>query len=274
MSNRNEKVIEEFGDEWTKFDHTNLNKEKLKESFDQYFSIFPWDLLPKDAVGFDMGCGTGRWAQFVAPRVKTLNCIEPSHAINVAQKVLSGFENIKYFNETTENCTLSSNSQDFGYCLGVLHHIPSTQKALEDCTRLLKSGAPILLYLYYSFENKPTWYRAIWKLSDYVRKFVSSSPKTIKNLLSALIAYSVYFPLVKSALLLDKLGLNVNNFPLSDYRNKPFYQCKNDALDRFGTRLEQRFSKSEITEMLRNAGCENIEFSPSAPFWCCVAFKK
>jgi len=128
--------------------------------------------------------------------------------------------------------------------------------------------------LYYSFENKPTWYRAIWKLSDYVRKFVSSSPKTIKNLLLALIAYSVYFPLVKSALLLDKLGLNVNNFPLSVYRNKPFYHCKNDALDRFGTRLEQRFSKSEITEMLRNAGCENIEFSPSTPFWCCVAFKK
>jgi len=145
MSNRDEKVIEEFGDEWTKFDHININKEKLKENFDQYFSIFPWDLLPKEAVGFDMGCGTGRWAQFVAPRVKTLNCIEPSHAINVAQKVLSGFENIKYFNETTEDCSLSPNSQDFGYCLGVLHHIPSTQKALEDCTRLLKSGAPILL---------------------------------------------------------------------------------------------------------------------------------
>ena len=45
---------------------------------------------------------------------------------------------------------------------------------------------------------------------------------------------------------------------LSDYRNKPFYQCKNDALDRFGTRLEQRFSKAQITDMLLKAGCTNI----------------
>ena len=33
-----------------------------------------------------MGCGSGRWAQFVAPRVKKLFCIDPSEAINVAKK--------------------------------------------------------------------------------------------------------------------------------------------------------------------------------------------
>ena len=61
MSNKDEKVIEEFGEEWTKFDYSSIDTEKLKENFDQYFSIFPWDVLPKDAVGFDMGCGTGKW---------------------------------------------------------------------------------------------------------------------------------------------------------------------------------------------------------------------
>ena len=87
MSNKDEKVIEEFGEEWTKFDYSNIDTEKLTESFDQYFNIFPWDILPKDAVGFDMGCATGRWAQFVAPKVKMLNCIEPSDAIKVAKKI-------------------------------------------------------------------------------------------------------------------------------------------------------------------------------------------
>ena len=42
--------------------------------------------MSKDAVGFDMGCGTGRWAQFVASKVKTLNCVEPSDAIYAAKK--------------------------------------------------------------------------------------------------------------------------------------------------------------------------------------------
>jgi len=75
------------------------------------------------------------------------------------------------------------------------------------------------------------------------------------------------------AYLPEKIGFNAENIPLADHRKKPFYQCKNDALDRFGTRLEQRISKSQITEMLINAGCKGVKFSPNIPFWCCVAFK-
>ena len=101
-------------------------------------------MLPKDAVGFDMGCGTGRWAQFVSPKVKTLNCVEPSDAIYMAKKKLINNGNVIFYNETTENCSIVPGSQDFGYCLGVLHHIPNTQNALNDCTKLLKSGAPYI----------------------------------------------------------------------------------------------------------------------------------
>ena len=88
MSNKDEKVIREFGEEWTKFDYSSIDTEKLNEEFEQWFNIFPWDKLPKDAVGFDMGCGTGRWAQFVAPKVKSLNCVEASDAIYAAKKNL------------------------------------------------------------------------------------------------------------------------------------------------------------------------------------------
>ena len=274
MTNKDENVIKEFGDEWIKFDYSALDEQKLEENFWQYFKIFPWDKLPKDAVGFDMGCGSGRWAKFVAPKVHTLNCIEPSNAIDVAKNNLKTYDNVSFLNETTEDCTLAPSSQDFGYCLGVLHHLPNTQEGLNDCTKLLKPGAPILLYLYYNFENKPLWFKFIWWISDFIRRLVSVSPKPIKHSICSIIAMLVYFPLSRSARLVEKLGVNVDNIPLSDYREKPFYQCKNDALDRFGTRLEQRFSKAQITDMLLNAGCTNIEFSPNTPFWVCVAFKK
>lgn len=44
---------------------------------------------------------------------------------------------------------------------------------------------------------------------------------------------------------------------------------QNDALDRFGTRLEQRFSKTEIEEMVAKAGFDvtTLKFSDSEPFW-------
>ena len=274
MNNQDKRVIQDFGDEWKRFDHSSINPEDLKKIFDQYFNIFPWSALPNDAEGFDMGCGSGRWAKFVAPKVGKLNCIEPSDAIEVAKKELINYENIDFYKETTETCSLKPDSQDFGYSLGVLHHIPNTQMALNDCVRLLKSGAPILLYLYYDFENKPQWFKAIWKLSDYFRKLISTSPKAVKYLTSTIIAASVYLPLSKLSYVLEKLGFNVENVPLSDYRDKKYYQLKNDALDRFGTRLEQRFSKMKIEEMLIKAGCENIEFSSSTPFWCTIGFKK
>ena len=47
-----------------------------------------------------------------------------------------------------------------------------------------------------------------------------------------------------------------------------------DALDRFGTRLEQRFSKKQIKEMMEKAGLEKVRFSDKAPFWVAVGFRK
>ena len=34
-----------------------------------------------------MGCGSGRWAKLISPKVKLLNCIEPSNAIEIAKKI-------------------------------------------------------------------------------------------------------------------------------------------------------------------------------------------
>ena len=82
-----------------------------------------------------------------------------------------------------------------------------------------------------------------------------------RKLICNFIAYTIYFPLSRTALFIEKIGFNVSNFPLSGYRHKPFYQSKNDALDRFGTRLEKRFSKDEIRLMLERAGFRDIRFS-------------
>ncbi|MEQ1734101.1 MAG: class I SAM-dependent methyltransferase, partial [Bacteroidia bacterium] len=61
--------------------------------------------------------------------------------------------------------------------------------------------------------------------------------------------------------------------PLYYYTDKNFYIIRNDALDRFGTPLEQRFSKTEIATMLRSAGLGNITFSNQQPYWHAVGQK-
>jgi hypothetical protein len=49
---------------------------------------------------------------------------------------------------------------------------------------------------------------------------------------------------------------------------------RTDALDRFGTRLEHRFTKSEITSMMLEAGLEDIVFSDKDPYWVAVGYRK
>jgi hypothetical protein len=49
---------------------------------------------------------------------------------------------------------------------------------------------------------------------------------------------------------------------------------KTDALDRFGTKLESRYTKEEIKKLMSNAGLENIIFSDKIPFWVALGYKK
>jgi hypothetical protein len=49
-------------------------------------------------------------------------------------------------------------------------------------------------------------------------------------------------------------------------RNTSFYTMRTDAIDRFGTRLELRFTRAEITAKLTEAGCSNVQFSDKLPF--------
>jgi hypothetical protein len=73
---------------------------------------------------------------------------------------------------------------------------------------------------------------------------------------------------------LEKLGLDVDAIPLSFYRHRSFYVMRTDALDRFGTKLEKRFTKTEISQMMERAGLENLVFSDRAPYWCAVGYRK
>ena len=268
-------VVEGFGDEWSRFDQSELSEIDLLEMFNSYFHIFPWNKLSNDAVGFDLGCGSGRWAKLVAPKVGFLHCIDPSSAaLEVAKRNLAGQKNCQFNLASVDEIPLEEQSVDFGYSLGVLHHIPDTEMGIKTCVSKLKEGAPFLLYLYYSFDNRPWWFRTIWKTSEIGRLLISRSPYPIRYVLSQIIALLVYLPVARLTLLAEKIGVNVDSLPLSFYRNRSFYVMRNDALDRFGTKLEKRFSRSEMSQMMERAGLENIVFSEQAPYWCAVGYKK
>lgn len=270
-SNVDEQTVEGFGLEWARFDQRELSPIEFQQLFDSYFGIFDWAALPPGAVGFDAGCGSGRWAKGVAPRVGLLHCVDASPAaLAVAERNLAGQVNCRFHCAAIAELPFPDASMDFGYSLGVLHHVPDTQAGLTACARKLKPGAPFLVYLYYAFDNRAAWYRRLWQASDVVRRGISRLPGPVRVGVADLMAAGVYWPLARAARLAERGGKDVSAFPLSFYRDRSFYTMRTDALDRFGTRLEQRFTREQIHSMLQKAGFQDIQFSESVPYWCAV----
>lgn len=246
-----------FAYEWATFSRIDGQD----DIFADYFDIFPWHLISKDSVGLDFGCGGGRWAARIAPRVSKLTVVDVHGVLPTTAKNLVKFNNIIYRRSIPPFEKLF----DFAYSLGVLHHIKDTKGTLDLIANALKPGAPFLIYLYYAFDNKPRWYKWLWKTSNLARLAISRLPHGMRLAITTAIALLIYWPF-------SRLSSSAS-WPLSYYADKPFYIMRNDAYDRFSTRLEKRFSKSEIEQMLTKAGFCDIVFSDRRPFWCAVGIK-
>jgi len=151
----------------------------------------------------------------------------------------------------------------------VLHHIPDTEKAICDLVARLNPKGQLLLYLYYAFDNRPVWYRTLWRVTDFVRTIIATLPFSLRSFVCDLIAATIYWPMARIAKIFDLSG----SWPLSIYRDRSFYTMRTDALDRFGTKLEKRFTRMQIEEMMMRAGMNEIRFSPNAPYWVVSGYK-
>ena len=277
--NLDQGVIDGFGHEWAAFDYAET---ETAEALDAQFAAYcaPLDLgdfNPTTSVAGDFGAGSGRWSSRLAPYFSLVYALEPSNgASQVLRRKFTGDPKIVVLQETVGANSIPAASLDLAMSLGVLHHIPDTALAIKDVSRSVKPGGVFLCYLYYNLENKPTYYKVIFKGVNVMRRVISASPQPIRRLSATIIAALVYWPLARLSKVLSKLGRNTSNLPLHHYADMPFVMLANDALDRFGTSLEQRFSKAEITEMLRAADFDltTLKFSDSEPFWTFAINKK
>jgi 2-polyprenyl-3-methyl-5-hydroxy-6-metoxy-1,4-benzoquinol methylase len=270
--NANYRLIEDFGDEWQRFNFLDgKSNQDLDRQFTAYTSILDFDLFKNNnALVVDMGAGSGRWTERLLPYFSNIVAIEPSNkAVEILKKRFNGANRVKIEKATVKHNSIIDNSADLIISLGVLHHLPNTQEALIDCFRKIKPGGYLLCYLYYNLENKSAIYRAIFHLSNFIRIIISKLPKRIKLLVCYLIALTIYWPMARISKVATKFGVDNSNLPLHQYADFPFVFLKNDALDRFGTRIENRFSKVEIEYMLEQAqfNIRTLKFSESEPFY-------
>ncbi|MDC3397018.1 class I SAM-dependent methyltransferase [Candidatus Pelagibacter sp.] len=274
MKNAFENVVRDFGEEWDKYDYSDNQKENLY-LFNKYFDIFPYKKFNyKNLNCLDVGCGSGRWAKILSKKVKHLTLLDPSEkALKVAKKNLRDRKNVKFINKSVGDMKFKKKF-DFIYSIGVLHHIPDINDAIRTIAKNLKKNQPFLIYLYYNLDNKPLYFKIVWSLSELIRAIVSKLPFYFKYHICNFIAVFIYYPLALIARIFMYLGLNHELIPLGQYFDKSFYVMRTDALDRFGTKYEKRYSKKQIKNILEKNGFKNIKFSPNEPYWHAIAIKR
>lgn len=165
--------------------------------FDEYFSLLDLDNLPIAAAFVDVGCGSGCWAAELAERRHDLHLrlVDASDAaLSVARRALSHVANAEYFHCRVGALPFENKALDGAISLGVLHHVRDTASAITEVARVLKPGAPFLMYLYYAFDNRPWWFRALSRLSEVPRFVISRMPHAMRYWSSQIIAILVYWP--------------------------------------------------------------------------------
>jgi SAM-dependent methyltransferase len=263
-----------FGREWTRF--ASFTESEIETGGREYFA----DLLPDDRLRgarvLDLGCGSGRWTRYLAARATFVEAADPSEAAIVAARATADLPNVRVVQAGVASLPYEKASFDIVASVGVLHHVPDTAGAIRQATEYLRPGGWLYLYLYYSLDGRPWWYRAAFRGANAMRTVISRLPHRAKAGACDIIAVAVYLPLIGLASLVRCVSPGSRAYealPLHYYVDKPLKIVRNDALDRFGTPLERRFSKDEIAHMLAAARLEDVSFGDAMPRWRVVARK-
>jgi SAM-dependent methyltransferase len=249
-----------FGEEWQKY--SDILPEHAEE-FNRYFDLVDLELLGNLRV-CDLGCGNGRWSYFLKDRCRELVMIDFSDSIFVARSNLKDSDHCLFFMGDLTRLPFKKDFADFLFCLGVLHHLPVN--CLETI-RHIKTYAPILLiYLYYSLDNRPFYFLFLLKIISGLRLTVSKiKNRPFRSGFTWLVGALLYAPLVWLGKLFShwKAGKYI---PLYEtYQGKSFQRIRQDVYDRFFTTIEQRCSRKEIG-MLKDTFYK-VQISDQIPYW-------
>jgi SAM-dependent methyltransferase len=209
----------------------------------------------------DAGCGNGRFAYYAGKYAAEVWAIDLGPAVEVARKNTASLTNVQVVQADLHNPPFQSESFDFIYSLGVLHHLPDPEIAFQNLLRYLRPGGEIQIYLYWQPERKS------------IKSMLLTGVAAVRNLTTRLPHRAVYALAYPSAIaafvffvwpyrvmkLVPGVRSLADNMPMKQYAVLPFRVCVNDQLDRFSAPIENRYTKTQVEGWLREAGLKKLQ---------------
>jgi SAM-dependent methyltransferase len=224
--------------------------------------IQPWE--PAEVQGktvLDVGTGSGRIAVEAARNGALVAAVDLGASIEVARRNLP--DDVLTVQADAERMPFAQEGFDLVISLGVLHHLPDTERALRVVAGHARPGGHVHIYLYWVPE-RPV-HRLLLRAVTAARRLTVRLPHRLLALVCYPVALALAALFVLPQRLLRRLGANrlAGLFPLQMYVDYPFGVLLNDQFDRFSAPLERRFTRAEMTAMLERLGLEDVVVLPN-----------
>jgi 2-polyprenyl-3-methyl-5-hydroxy-6-metoxy-1,4-benzoquinol methylase len=257
------RTADSFAYEWEAFGDS---RPEWWKNFLDYMQPQPPEFFDGISV-LDVGTGSGRHAKIAASLGARVVAVDLADSIDVARRNLP--PEVITVQAEAEALPLAPESFDFVISIGVLHHLPDTERALRGLVRYVRPGGHLHIYLYWSPPRRS--HRIILGGVTLVRRFTTRLPhRLLHNAcypLAAVLFATIVLP-YRMMSRFPRLRAVAAALPLKAYADYPFGVLVNDQFDRFSAPIEQRFTRADAERMMRDAGLVDVVVLPNNGWVC------
>ena len=244
-----------FGYQWTEFGEMT---DQFRDDFLNYIDpVTPEFFVGKR--GLDAGCGFGRHMYHAARFGARMVGLDFSRAIDRAHAITQGLPTVRLIQGDILQPPFASQSFDFVYSLGVLHHTVNPEAGFQALRQLVRPGGAIFVWVY---SNSRTWTN---RALETARAITSRLPLTVTRALSLSgaivdtvgfiwpykVAHRMFGPRVDS-LTLPRVRV---------YARYPFQVCYADWFDRLSAPIRFYYDGADLQGWAERAALVNVRIS-------------
>lgn len=259
LTNELQETAQAFSDQWQLL--FTLREESRQELL-SYLSPLTEEVF-RDKLVLDAGCGMGKFTYWAGrSKAKQVIGIDLSHSVEVAYRHTHHLPNVHIAQADIYNLPFKPEF-DVIYSIGVLHHLPKSQRGFNRLVDLLKPGGLIFVWVYGREGNL-----LYITFADPIRKWITSKlPFRINVLLAKLVASLLWVAIKLIYLPLNRVGsttlarcLPYNSYFLyfSDLGLKLF---EGTVLDKMTPPISKYYSQGDFTCWFEDASLVDIHIS-------------
>lgn len=251
-------TVTQFGASWAIHDD-------MEDFYERQLMEWIAPLAPSDFAGktvLEAGCGKGRHSRLVASwNPAALYSVDLSEAVFLAEANTREAENVTCVRANLLDLPFPDLAFDLAFCVGVLHHLKSPERGLEELWRVLKPGGSLCLWVYAREGNG--W--VIW-LVDPLRKGITSRipTKLLRPLVWPISAF-LYFVLKALYGPITGKGERQSRFlPYSSYLGYiskfPFREIDSIVLDHLCPPIAYYLKKDTLERWFNGLSAKKVHF--------------